>query len=994
MIERLLQKMSIRFRIAVLIFSILFVGLLGLSNFLGKGLQYDFKIVLGEQQLSATNLVALHINEELIRRTRALQKMTQSVTPSLALDQKQMAHFIRQQKLIDVLFDGGIYLCELSKNANAPVSLAAPNCKNFLKNASLVSNLKNGRPSIGELAWESDHQQTAFLTAVPVRDEYDQIRYGLIGVNRLNEDNILGMLPEHSYGHVGDYLVISQDQRTVISATNTDHLFKNIDTLNARIFSKKNRDGDKGRSLFDTFENVASILSIQQVDVSGWSVISVLPVNQVFVPIGNLSQFLHVGVLIITFIVIFAVWVTLRSQLSPLITTVKEIDDIAHNRKPFAFLPVKSQDEVGRLIGSFNQLLKKLDDREVKLYESEIFSHAILNSVPVEIAVLDQDGTIIMVNKPWLSFSEKYSNEREVNEEVNSVGVSYLDVCRQSMVADPKCNAGLVLDGISAVLESRLPSFSLEYKCEAPTQVYWFSLVVTPLNHHNSGAVVSHTDITQRKQIEQALHIAWASAQAALDAIFWLDKEAKIVDVNLAASKLLGYDEADLLQLYLADISPENFFDREKWDQYFLNLKRDGAIKKETKLRGRCGKTVEVEVNATYIQHEDKELICAFTRDITDRKRQEVALRNAKAEAEKANNAKSKFLAATSHDLRQPLSALALYVDLLSQYRQPRIKGVVNSIQGCVESMSELLTDLLDISKLEAGVVQPNNAYFFVDELLQKLVNIFSAESNVKKLTLHYRASNLVANSDQKLFFRIIGNLISNAIRYTESGGILIACRPHEGKYYVEVYDTGIGIPQHQMELIFEEFRQLGDDSRHRGSGLGLAIVKKMTSLMGLQLIVNSRVGHGSVFRVEIPVVVDAFLFRNFSLEPSLENVLIAVVDDNVEILNALRLTLQGVGYQVIVGTSGETILENLHAKTPDLIVSDFRLQKGENGFDVIDALRQRFGQDLPAILMTGDTDPTIIRAMQESGISVLFKPLQFKKLKELITTILQNGKL
>jgi PAS domain S-box-containing protein len=681
-------------------------------------------------------------------------------------------------------------------------------------------------------------------------------------------------------------------------------------------------------------------------------------------------------------------------QLSPLITTVREIDDIAHNRKPFAFLPVKSQDEVGQLIDSFNKLLKKLDEREMQLFESEIFSHAILNSVPVEIAVLDQHGTIIMVNKPWLLFSEKYSNEREVNEEVKSVGVNYLEVCRASMVDDTHGDAAEVLKGIKDILEGRLPSFSLEYKCESPTQVYWFSLIVTPLNHHNSGAVVSHTDITQRKQTEQALYVAWASAQAALDAIFWLDKEAKIVDVNLAASKLLGYGEKELVTLHLADVSPDEPFDMEKWDQYFIRLKQESAVKMETKLRGRCGRTVEVEVNAAYIKHENKELVCAFVRDITDKKRDEIALRNAKIDAERANSAKSKFLAATSHDLRQPLSALALYVDLLSRYKQPRIKGVVTSIQGCVESMSELLTDLLDISKLEAGVVQPNNTYFFVDELLQKLVTIFSAESNIKKLSLRYRPSNLIANSDQKLFFRIIGNLISNAIRYTESGGILVACRPHQGRYYIEVFDTGIGIDDDQIELIFEEFKQLGDESRHRGSGLGLAIVKKMTVLMGLDVIVSSRPGRGSIFRVEIPIVDDAALYQDFSIEASLAGAVIAVIDDNVEIINALKLTLESVGYQVIVGTSGETILANLDEKKPDLILSDFRLQKGENGFDVIDVIRQHLGQAIPAILMTGDTDPNMIRTMQDSGISVLFKPLQFTKLKELITTTLQNGKL
>ena len=484
----------------------------------------------------------------------------------------------------------------------------------------------------------------------------------------------------------------------------------------------------------------------------------------------------------------------------------------------------------------------------------------------------------------------------------------------------------------------------------------------------------------------------WASTQATLDAIFWLDPEAKIVDINDAASRLLGYDEDELLQFYLADISPETFFDKKRWSQFFDKIKQAGAIKMETKLRCRSGKTIAVDVNSVYIQYGDKELICAFVRDITDRKRYEIALRQAKAEAEKANNAKSKFLAAASHDLRQPLSALSLYIDLLSQYKQPRIKRVVGNIQGCVDSMSELLSDLLDITKLEAGVIHPNHDYFPIDELLQKLVNIFSAESNIKNLSLHYRPSNLVAYSDQKLFIRIIGNLLSNAIRYTEIGGILFACRRHQGKYYIEVFDTGIGIAEDQLELIFEEFRQLGDDSRHRGSGLGLAIVKKMATLMGLEINVKSRVGRGSVFRMEIPVV-DAVLYQDLVIEPAPSGALVALVDDNVEILNALKQSLEQIGYEVLADTSGHALSLKLEGRIPDLLISDFRLQKGENGFEVISAFRQEFGQNLPAILITGDTDPHLFRLMQEKGILTLFKPLQFKKLKSLIASLLQNGK-
>lgn len=992
MIKHSLRNISIRLRIALIIFTILFIGLIVLSNVLGRILKHDFETLLADKQQFATTMVAEHIDEKLTRRANALKNLAFALKPYLNATRSIIQEQIEDQHLTYSLFDAGIFYCAFDRQLDAIGTKEWTLCDTVLQNEEAIAIVKNDRATIGELLWEGDRARASFMIAVPSYDEKEQTHGFLVGVNSLGLDGILGRWAARSQPQAGEFLIVSNQSKLVISAGNEAHFLSKLGDLSPIVVSKNSLLNSHGEIVFGDFASTPSVMSIKRSETAGWSVISVVPLGDALAPVVQIHHLLLAGILILTFIVILAVWFTLKFQLSPLTTTVKDIDDISHNRKPFAFLPVKSQDEVGKLIVSFNQLLKKLDEREEQLNKNEIFSHAILNSVPVEIAVLDQDGVILSVNQPWQAFQEKYVDQPLGAGPNSGVGVNYLAVCKRSIEVNQNSDAVLVLEGITAVLEGRLPRFSLEYKCASSTGLHWFDLVVTPLNHHNSGAVVSHTDITQRKQIEEALYIAWTSAQAALDAIFWLDKNAKIVGINLAASKLLGYSEVELLQLSLVDISPESSFDRSKWNQYFMRLKNDGAIKTELQLRGQSGRTIAVEVNSTYVHYEHKELICAFVRDITDRKRQELALRFAKAEADKANHAKSKFLAAASHDLRQPLSALALYVDLLSQYKRPRIQDVVRNIHGCVESMSELLTDLLDISKLEAGVVHPVNTFFSVDQLLQKLIDMFSPESNIKGLHLRLRPSNLMANSDQKLFFRVIGNLISNAIRYTETGGILLACRQRGGKYYIEVFDTGIGIAHDEIELIFEEFKQLGDDSRHRGSGLGLAIVKKITNLMGLSIQVQSRLGRGSVFRVEIPIVVDAIHYQDFSVEKSPEGVLIAVVDDQVKILHALKMTLERNGYQVVCGTNGQTVLASLAGRIPHLVISDFRLKKGENGFDVINLIRQKLNPQVAAILMTGDTDPHSIRMMQDSGIAIIYKPLQFKQLNALIAKLLQAG--
>ena len=208
----------------------------------------------------------------------------------------------------------------------------------------------------------------------------------------------------------------------------------------------------------------------------------------------------------------------------------------------------------------------------------------------------------------------------------------------------------------------------------------------------------------------------------------------------------------------------------------------------------------------------------------------------AKSEAEKANQAKSKFLAAASHDLRQPLTALSLYVDALTKKNNGDESGLGKKIQGCVSSLSELLDNLLNVSKLDAGVVIAANTNFRVDDILTSLINIHTAEAALKGISLHLRPTNLVAHTDETILQRILGNLIANAIRYTHKGGVLIGCRRHNGKQWIEVWDSGVGFPSSMAKHIFEEFTQLGDNSRSVGSGLGLAIVSKSAQLLGLEL--------------------------------------------------------------------------------------------------------------------------------------------------------------
>lgn len=355
-----------------------------------------------------------------------------------------------------------------------------------------------------------------------------------------------------------------------------------------------------------------------------------------------------------------------------------------------------------------------------------------------------------------------------------------------------------------------------------------------------------------------------------------------------------------------------------------------------------------------------------------------VAMKDAKA----ANQAKSRFLAAASHDLRQPLSALKLYAGLLNNPQAPSYAKSVANTRDCINSLSDLLDDLLDLSKLEAGVVVPTVSDFRIADVFTQLETIHAPEAMSKGLRLRCIPSRIVGRTDIVLFRRALGNLLANAISYTESGGVVIGCRRRRGKLWVEVWDTGVGIEAENFKEIFEEFKQIRDAPRNSGSGLGLAIVAKTAALLGLEIDVRSHAGRGSVFAIELPLgqaesIAPASVPQNIELRA----LRIALVEDHPRVRDALVQGLQGLGYQVLAAATTEALLSALGQLPPDIVVSDYRLNAGENGFDVITAVRKQYGAQLPAILITGDTDPHLLRSMTDRGIVVLHKPLDLETL-------------
>lgn len=362
--------------------------------------------------------------------------------------------------------------------------------------------------------------------------------------------------------------------------------------------------------------------------------------------------------------------------------------------------------------------------------------------------------------------------------------------------------------------------------------------------------------------------------------------------------------------------------------------------------------------------------------------------------AEKADRDKSRFLAAASHDLRQPLHAMGLFLESLQRSplndHQLTVLGHAHAASGAA---AEMLTTLLDYSRLEAGVVKVRPDAFAVQPLLTALEQEFGVQADTAGLVYRTRETSAAAFADRSLVGLVMHNFISNALRYTAKGGVLIACRTRGKRLALEVWDTGPGIPRSQWDNIFKEFHQLGNPERDRrkGLGLGLAIVQRLAREMNTSVEVLSQPGRGSVFRLWLDRWQGA-LEDDTAPAPdtvSLVGLKVLAIDDDEAVRLGMQSLLHSWGCQCITAESSADALECLEDITPDIIITDFRLRHEETGKQVLQALRAYLGASVPAIIMTGDTSPQRLRDAQSTSALLLHKPVSTGQLRDAMVQLI-----
>jgi PAS domain S-box-containing protein len=624
-----------------------------------------------------------------------------------------------------------------------------------------------------------------------------------------------------------------------------------------------------------------------------------------------------------------------------------------------------------------------IDITRRKNIETELLLHSnILESVAEGVFLIRSADSIIVFTNPQFDQMFGYLEGELVGQQVSIVN------------ATTDKNPKEISETINNALRMNGEWHGEVHSKRKDGSTFWSGVSVSTFYHSVYGEVwvAVHSDITERKLTEKALRIA-ATAFEAQEGMMVADAQQTILQVNQAFTRLTGYSEDESVGRPVSMLKSgmhDAIFYRAMWE----SIRGEGYWQGEIWDRHKNGEVFLARMLISAVNDAKGNVthyVASFI-DITLNKQTETALVEAKAAAEQASKDKSRFLAAASHDLRQPLTALSLYVEVLTRQAPPNDDGLGTKIQGCVNSLSELLNDLLDVSKLDAGVVLPNLCDVPVNDLLQSMITIHSPEAEQKGLYLRVRPSTETLKIDLQLMHRIVGNLVFNAIRYTKKGGILIGYRRHRGKHWIEVWDTGIGIANKDLDHIFGEFTQLGDGARSRGSGLGLAIVDKTAKLLGIQVRVNSRLGKGSMFAIEVPLghVMSTEVLT--VIEQPSTRLTIAFVDDNLGILEAFSLALNAFGHEVISATSGRGLFKLLGSRKPDILVTDYRLADGENGLDLIVEARNLFTDNLPAILITGDTDPELLQTMAAHDVTVCHKPLKMLALDMLVREVVARN--
>jgi PAS domain S-box-containing protein len=644
-------------------------------------------------------------------------------------------------------------------------------------------------------------------------------------------------------------------------------------------------------------------------------------------------------------------------------------------------------------VTGFISVLTDVTDREISkraLQDTKEKLETILSLSPAGIYMTDTDGKCIFVNRSWCEMTGM--QEKNVLEDGWAKALHPHD--RERVFSDwhEKIKAG-------GVWENEYRYITSEDKV---VWVYGRATSILDESGNIKGYVGVTVDISERKRVEQNLLLAKSSIDEAGEGIFWIDKDARFVNVNLAGCRLLGYSKEELLSMTVPDIDPT--FPIERVPSLWEELREKRCLSFETTHRHKNGNILPVKVSLSYIKFEDIEYSFAFVQDITDRKRFEKTLEDASKKSEMASIAKSQFLANMSHEIRTPLSVILGVADLMDISRlTDEQKSQICLLKGASKSLLLIADDLRDVSKIEAGKLELNLAEHSLKKLLDSTESIMRPFAENKGLQFSVICDSTLPSriyTDYGRVHQCLLNIIGNAVKFTEKGHIhlKVALEYKEENPLIrfDVEDTGIGIPQDKLESLFNSYTQvdIGKTRQYSGTGLGLAITKEISKMLGGAVTVTSEVSNGSVFSLVIPAgidvlnreePVDRLVSESKTREISRFSGKVLVAEDYEGIRKVLKSLLEHLGLEVTLAGDGKEAVEIVFQQSFDLVLMDVQMPV-LNGFMATRELRRK-GIKTPIIALTAYAMESDRNECLEAGCDdYLSKPINQKELKRILS--------
>ncbi len=507
-------------------------------------------------------------------------------------------------------------------------------------------------------------------------------------------------------------------------------------------------------------------------------------------------------------------------------------------------------------------------------------------------------------------------------------------------------------------------------------------------------------DITERKKMEKELRLAQFVIENAPEVVEWITPEGKLSYINQAECDDLGYTREELLTMSIPDIDPN--FPQEQWCNIWKQVKQDKSFLLETTHQRKDGSLFPVEVTGWYLNFDDKEYLCTFIRNITERKHNEQALIQAKEKADAANHAKSVFLANMSHELRTPLNAILGYTQLLKQNSAltAELQKDIHVIHRNGQYLLTLINDILDLSKLEAQHIELYPTEIRLSQFIKNVSELFIERAKQKGIAFNFKPLSQLPigiHVDERRLRQILVNLLGNAVKFTQEGGVTFKIDYQQGNLLFWIEDTGVGISQENVNKIFEPFHQIGDHftAKSEGTGLGLSITLKLVKMMQGKLTVESQLGQGSVFQLILPLPEASNLLQvkeevlpvitGFEGKPRK----ILVVDDKKENRAVLTSLLTPLGFAIIEAENGNVGLVQLKRLNPDLVITDL-VMPIMDGFTFTREIRKsEIYQNIPIIAVSASIFEHSQVVTKAGCDKLMTKPFRFEELLETIGHLL-----